>query len=67
MERPMFMTMAQKDELLAEWGCCSDSLQRPLLEEFRRQYRGDYDQNDFLDFLRKKLIIEGYSNTRQLS
>jgi len=66
MEKPVFMTMAQKGELLEEWGRCSDTLQRPLLEEFHRQHRGDYDENDFLHFLRKKLIVEGYSNTRKL-
>jgi 4-alpha-glucanotransferase len=64
MARPDYMTMAQKVELLAEWGRCSDSLQRSLLEEFHRQHHGEYDQNDFLQFLLKKLIVEGYSNTQ---
>jgi hypothetical protein len=31
-----------------------------MIDEFRRQYRGNYTKADLLEFLKKKLEIEGY-------
>ncbi len=54
------MTKAQKEDLLIEWNIYSASQQEPILKEFQKNHNGDYTQNDFLEFLRKKLEIDGY-------
>lgn len=55
-----YMTLAQKEDLLIEWNLYTKSQQEPILKEFRKHYNGDYTQNDFLQFLRKRLEIDGY-------
>lgn len=54
------MTRAQKNDLLIEWNLYSTSQQEPILAEFHKKHKGDYNQNDFLQYLRKKLDIDGY-------
>jgi hypothetical protein len=54
------LTSAQKEDLLIEWNIYSASQQEQILAEFHQHYREDYTQNDFLQFLRKKLEIDGY-------
>jgi hypothetical protein len=60
MKKTQLLTKAQIEDLLIEWNIYSESQQKPILEEFHRNYQGDYVQNDFLQFLRKKLEIDGY-------
>jgi hypothetical protein len=55
-----FLTKAQKEDLLIEWNIYSSSQQEAILAEFHKLYKEDYTQNDFLQFLRKKLEIDGY-------
>jgi len=54
------LTRAQKEDLLIEWNIYSAGQQEPILIEFHKYYKEDYTQNDFLQFLRKKLEIDGY-------
>lgn len=60
MKKTNFLTKAQKEDLLIEWNIYSASQQEPILAEFHTLYKEDYTQNDFLQFLRKKLEIDGY-------
>ncbi|MCP3892446.1 MAG: hypothetical protein GY702_26765 [Desulfobulbaceae bacterium] len=60
MKKTNYMTKAQKEDLLIEWNIYSTSQQEPILKEFQKHHNGDYTQNDFLEFLRKKLEIDGY-------
>lgn len=60
MKKYPMLTKAQREDLLIEWNIYSASQQQPILEEFHRQYKEDYTQNDFLEFLREKLEIDGY-------
>jgi hypothetical protein len=55
-----FLTKAQKEDLLIEWNIYSSSQQEVILAEFHQLHKEDYTQNDFLQFLRKKLEIDGY-------
>lgn len=54
------MTKAQKNDLLIEWNLYSAHQQEPILAEFHKKHKGDYNQDDFLHYLRKKLEIDGY-------
>ena len=54
------LTKAQKEDLLIEWNIYNASQQEPILAEFHKNYKEDYSQEDFLQFLRKKLEIDGY-------
>ncbi|MCP4339496.1 MAG: hypothetical protein GY799_11555 [Desulfobulbaceae bacterium] len=54
------LTNAQKEDLLIEWNIYSASQQESILAEFHKHHKEDYIQNDFLQFLRKKLEIDGY-------
>jgi hypothetical protein len=60
MKNPRFLTRAQKEALLLEWNIYNASQQEPILAEFHKKYKEDYSQEDFLQFLRKKLEIDGY-------
>ena len=60
MKKIQLLTKAQKEDLLIEWNIYSTSQQEPILAEFHKNFKGDYVQNDFLQFLRKKLEIDGY-------
>lgn len=60
MKKTQSLTSAQKEDLLIEWNIYSASQQEPILEEFHKYYKEDYTQNDFLQFLRKELEIDGY-------
>ncbi len=60
MKKKQRLTRAQKEDLLIEWNIYSGSQQEPILAEFHKQYKEDYTQNDFLQFLREKLEIDGY-------
>ena len=54
------LTDAQKEDLLIEWNIYSASQQESILAEFHKHHKEDYIQNDFFQFLRKKLEIDGY-------
>lgn len=54
------MTTAQKEDLLIEWNLYSKGQQAPILKEFRRTCNNNCSQDDFLQFLRTKLQIDGY-------
>ena len=54
------LTKAQKEDLLIEWNIYNASQQEPILAEFHKNHKEDYSQEDFLQFLRKKLEIDGY-------
>jgi hypothetical protein len=60
MKNSRFLTKAQKEDLLIEWNIYNASQQEPILAEFHKNYKEDYSQEDFLQFLRKKLEIDGY-------
>ncbi len=60
MKKKPRLTRAQKDDLLIEWNIYSASQQETILDEFHKHYKEDYTQNDFLEFLREKLEIDGY-------
>lgn len=60
MKKTQFLTKAQREDLLIEWNIYSSSQQEPILAEFHKHYKEDYTQNDFLQFLREKLEIDGY-------
>lgn len=62
MKNSRFLTKAQKEDLLIEWNIYNASQQEPILAEFHKNYKEDYSQEDFLQFLRKKLEIDGYWN-----
>jgi len=54
------MTQNQQKDLFIEWDLYQPSQQETMIDEFRRQYRGNYTKADLLEFLKKKLEIEGY-------
>lgn len=54
------MTSAQKADLLIEWDLYSDSQRAPILKEFHKQFGDNPGHNVFLEFLRKRLQIDGY-------
>lgn len=60
MKETQILTKAQKEDLLIEWNIYSASQQKPILAEFKQQYQEEYSQDDFLQFLRQKLEIDGY-------
>jgi len=60
MQKSKFLTKAQKEDLLIEWNIYSASQQEPILAEFHKKYKEDFVQEDFLQFLREKLEIDGY-------
>ena len=60
MKEAQFLTIAQKADLLIEWNIYSASQQKPILAEFKQHHREDYSQDDFLQFLRERLEIDGY-------
>lgn len=60
MKNSRLLTKAQKEDLLIEWNIYNASQQEPILAEFHKNYKEDYSQEDFLQFLRKKLEIDGY-------
>ena len=67
MKKSQLLTKAQKEDLLIEWNLYSASQQEPILAEFHKQYKDDSTQNDFLQYLRKKLEIDGYWKKAGLS
>ena len=54
------MTQNQQQDLFIEWDLYQPSQQETMIDEFRRQYRGNYTKAKLLEFLKKKLEIEGY-------
>jgi hypothetical protein len=60
MKNPHLLTSAQKEDLLIEWNIYSANQQETILAEFHKHHQEDYIQDDFLQFLRKKLEIDGY-------
>lgn len=57
MKNSRLLTKAQKEDLLIEWNIYNASQQEPILAEFHKNYKEDYSQEDFLQFLRKKVGI----------
>jgi hypothetical protein len=54
------MTQAQIDDLLIEWNLYTKNQQTPILKEFEANCGQNCSHEDFLEFLRKKLQIDGY-------
>jgi hypothetical protein len=54
------MTQNQQQDLFIEWDLYQPSQQETMIAEFKRRYRGNYTKADLLEFLKKKLEIEGY-------
>jgi len=54
------LTAAQKKDLLIEWNLYSDSQKAPILLEFQKSCKDKCGQDDFLEFLRDKLQMDGY-------
>jgi hypothetical protein len=54
------MTQNQLQDLFIEWDLYQTQQQETILAEFRRQFRGNYTQNNLFEFLKEKLEIEGY-------
>jgi hypothetical protein len=53
------MTQNQQKDLFIEWDLYQPSQQETMIAEFKRRYRGNYTKADLLEFLKKKLQIEG--------
>lgn len=60
MSHSKILTAAQKKDLLIEWNLYSESQKAPILLEFRKSCNDKCNQDDFLQFLRFKLQIDGY-------
>lgn len=60
MQETKRLTKAQKEDLLIEWNLYNASQQKPILEEFHKHCKTNYTEDDLLEFLRKKLEIDGY-------
>jgi hypothetical protein len=60
MKKSQVLTNAQKEDLLIEWNIYNAGQQELIWAEFRKQHKDDYSQDDFLQFLRNKLEIDGY-------
>ena len=54
------MTRAQKEDLLIEWNLYDTYQQKTILSDFHKNHNEDYTNNDFLQFLRRKLDMDGY-------
>jgi len=54
------MTQNQQKDLFIEWDLYQPSQQETMIAEFKSRYRGNYTKADLLEFLKKKLEIEGY-------
>ena len=55
------LTKAQKEDLLIEWNTYSTTQQETVLEEFHKNFHGDYSQNDFLQFCGAKIHSVAFS------
>lgn len=60
LEKIATVTPNQKQDLLIEWSLYSPQQKEVILVEFRRKFPGEHSQTDLLEFLKKKLEIEGY-------
>lgn len=54
------VTPNQEQDLLIEWSLYSPQQQEVILGEFRRKFPDAHTQTDLLEFLMKRLEIEGY-------
>lgn len=54
------LTPAQIKDLSIEWAIYSKSQQEPILQEFRDTCNEKCSHDDFLEFLRTKLQMDGY-------
>jgi len=60
MKKNHLMTRAQKEDLLIEWNLYDTYQQKTILSDFHKHHNEDYTNNDFLQFLRRKLDMDGY-------
>ncbi len=60
MKKKYSMTRTQKEDLLIEWNLYNSQQQKSILSDFQKHHNEDYTQNDFLQYLRRKLEIDGY-------
>ena len=60
MDHSKNLTAEQKKDLLIEWNLYSESQKAPILLEFQKSCNDKCSQDDFLQFLRFKLQIDGY-------
>jgi hypothetical protein len=54
------VTPKQEQDLLIEWSLYSPQQQEIILAEFQGKFPGANNQENILEFLKKKLEIEGY-------
>lgn len=54
------ITKAQRADLLIEWGLYEDSARAAMVNEYKKLRRAQNCKENFSDFLKRKLEIEGY-------
>ncbi len=54
------MSKAQKEDLMIEWGICGPEKQKALFEEFKASGGDTFSIEDFHNFLKDRLELEGY-------
>jgi hypothetical protein len=54
------MNDAQQDDLFIEWGLYEDLTRKAMVDEYQEFRKLENCDVNFLDFLKKKLEIEGY-------
>ena len=54
------MNEAQQEDLFIEWGLYEDLSRKAMVSEYHQLRKSQNYDESFLDFLKKKLEIEGY-------
>ena len=54
------MNEAQQEDLFIEWGLYEDLSRKAMIREYQQLRKSQNYAESFLDFLKKKLEIEGY-------
>jgi hypothetical protein len=54
------MNEAQQEDLFIEWGLYEDLSRKAMISEYQQLRKSQSYDESFLDFLKKKLEIEGY-------
>lgn len=60
MKQSQKLSKAQEQDLMVEWDLYTESQKAPILKEFHSKYQDSYNRDDFLEFLREKLEMDGY-------
>ena len=54
------MNAAQQEDLFIEWGLYDDLARKEMVNEYQQLRKSRDCEENFLDFLKQKLEIEGY-------